>query len=178
MIGITRIELITPFRLFLKLNNIIMTKNYITPETCKQLKDELNTLKTVRRKEIALQIQEAKELGDLSENAAYQEVKDVQAALETRILELELFLKDAVLIRPAQNNGFVEIGSSIIVQGLPSVGAKKHFTITGAKEADPSEGKISNESPLGKAFLGHKKGDVVVVKTPKGDVKYKILNVS
>ncbi|NMB92431.1 MAG: transcription elongation factor GreA [Parcubacteria group bacterium] len=154
-----------------------MIKNYLSPEAYKKLKEELNFLKTTKRQEVALKIQEAKELGDLSENAAYQEAKDTQAALETRILELELLLKNAVLIHPKKGNGFVELGSTIVVQSLTLPKIKRQFTIIGAHETDPNEGKISNESPLGKSFLGHKKGEVVIVKTPKGDVKYKIVEI-
>jgi len=109
-------------------------------------------LKTVKRKEIALKIQEAKELGDLSENAAYQEAKDAQAALETRILDLELLLKNSTLIKPRKNSGIVEVGSQVTVQSLSFPKTKKQFLIIGAQEADPAQGKISNESPLGKAF--------------------------
>ncbi|MDQ5883016.1 MAG: transcription elongation factor GreA [Patescibacteria group bacterium] len=155
-----------------------MTKNYLSPEAYRKLQEELEMLKTVKRKEIALKIQEAKELGDLSENAAYQEAKDAQAALETRILDLELLLKNSTLIKPRKNSGIVEVGSQVTVQSLSLPKTKKQFLIIGAQEADPAQGKISNESPLGKAFLGRKKGETVVVKTPKGEVKYKILNVS
>lgn len=155
-----------------------MTKNYITPEAYKKLKEELNILKTIKRREIALRIQEAKELGDLSENAAYQEAKDSQAALETRILEIEALLKNISIIHPTKNNDFVEIGSSITVQNLSLLRAKKQFTIIGTQETNPAEGKISNESPLGKSFLGHKKGDIIIAKTPKGEVEYKIIEIS
>jgi len=155
-----------------------MTKNYITPEAYKKLKEELGFLKNQKRREIALKIQEAKELGDLSENAAYQEAKDSQAALETRILEIEVLLKNVSLIRPTKSNEIVEIGSSITVQSLSLPRTKRQFTIIGVQEANPAEGKISNESPLGKSFLGHKKGDIIIAKTPKGDVKYKIVDIS
>jgi len=155
-----------------------MKKNYITPESYKKLKEELDFLKTTKRKEIALKVQEAKDLGDLSENAAYQETKDLQSALETRILELELLLKNASLIRPNKDNGFVSLGSTLTIQNLAKPYLKRQFTIIGAHEANPNEGKISNESPLGKSFLGHKKNDIVIVKTPQGDVKYKILDIS
>jgi len=154
-----------------------MNRNYITPEAYKKLKEELNILKTVKRREIALKIQEAKELGDLSENAAYQEDKDSQADLETRILEIEVLLRNASLIHPTKHNSFIEIGSSVTVQSLSLARTKRQFTIIGAQEANPAEGKISNESPLGKSFLGHKKGDLIVVKTPKGEVKYKIVEI-
>ena len=155
-----------------------MTKNYLSPEAYRKLQEELEMLKTVKRKEIALKIQEAKELGDLSENAAYQEAKDAQAALETRILDLELLLKNSTLIKPRKNSDLVEVGSQVTVQSLSSPKTKKQFLIIGAQEADPAQGKISNESPLGKAFLGHRKGEVVIVKTPKGEVKYKIVDIN
>lgn len=154
-----------------------MQKNYITPETYKKLKEELEYLKTTKRKEIALKVQEAKELGDLSENAAYQETKELQSALETRILELELLLKNAALIQSKKDSETVSLGSTIVVQNLASPHLQREFTIIGAHEANPSQGKISNESPLGKAFLGHRKNDVVIVKTPQGEVKYKILDI-
>lgn len=156
-----------------------MDKNYVTAETYKNLKEELKELKIKKRQEIAQMLQEAKELGDLSENAAYQEAKDAQEILESRILELESFLKNASIIRPSlQNNGKVELGSTIELENISKSKAKKIFTIVGSQEANPIEGKISNESPLGRAFLGHKKGEIILVKTPQGEVKYKILNIS
>ncbi|MDD3098328.1 MAG: transcription elongation factor GreA [Candidatus Pacebacteria bacterium] len=156
-----------------------MEKNYVTAETYKALKEELKELKTVKRQEIAQMLQEAKELGDLSENAAYQEAKDSQEALETRILELESFFKNASIIRRSPyNNGKVELGSTIELQNVNKPTVKRIFTIVGSQEADPVKGRISNESPLGRAFLGHTKEEIVLVKTPQGEVKYKILNIS
>lgn len=152
---------------------------YITPEAYQKLKEELEELKTVKRREIAQRIKEATDLGDLSENASYQEAKEAQSKLETRILELESYLKTVSIIRHPKTNGqLVEIGSTIIVQSLTPPREKKTFTITGSLEANPLEGKISNESPLGQAFLKKKEGEIVVVKTPKGEVKYKILKIS
>jgi len=104
-----------------------MTKNYLSPEAYRKLQEELEMLKTVKRKEIALKIQEAKELGDLSENAAYQEAKDAQAALETRILDLELLLKNSTLIKPRKNSGIVEVGSQVTVQSLSFPKTKNNF---------------------------------------------------
>jgi len=155
-----------------------MDKNYVTPEACKLLRQELEELKTKKRKEIAEIIQDAKELGDLSENAAYQEAKDAQSVLETRILQLEMFLKNISIIRHASNNYIIELGSTIEVKSLTKIKNKKVFTIVGSHEAKPIEGKISNESPLGRAFLGGKKGEIVLVNTPQGEVKYKILKIS
>lgn len=155
-----------------------MNKNYVTPEAYKLLKQELEELKTKKRKEIAETIQDAKELGDLAENAAYQEAKDAQSVLETRILQLEMFLKNISIIRHASNNHIIELGSTIEVKSLTKTKNKKVFTIVGSHEAKPIEGKISNESPLGRAFLGGKKGEIVLVNTPQGEVKYKILKIS
>jgi len=155
-----------------------MNKNYITPEAYKALKQELEELKTKKRKEIAEIIQDAKELGDLAENAAYQEAKDEQSVLETRILQLEMFLKNISIIRHASNNHAIELGSTIEVKSLTKSRNKKVFTIVGSHEAKPIEGKISNESPLGRAFLGHSKGEIILVNTPQGEVKYKILKIS
>lgn len=155
-----------------------MEKNYVTPEAYKALKEELQELKTKKRKEIAEKLQETKELGDLSENAAYQEAKESQEILESRILELESFFKNASIIRhSSQNNHEVEIGSKIEIQSINRPRVKKIFTIIGSREANPAEGKISNVSPFGRAFLGHKKGEIIPVKTPQGEVKYKILKI-
>ncbi len=154
-----------------------MTTNYLTAEAYKKLKEELEYLRKVKRKEIAQRVQEAKELGDLSENADYQKAKEDQAALESRIIELEEFLKRAVIIQPKKTDR-VEIGSIIEVENLSQSTSKKQvFTIVGSHEAQPLEGKISNESPLGKAFLGKKVGEIVDVETPKGKVQYKILKI-
>jgi len=155
-----------------------MNKNYITSEAYKALKKELDELKTIKRKEIAQMLQDAKELGDLSENAAYQEAKEMQSVLETRILQLEIFFKDASIIRHSSNNHIVQLGSTIEIKSLTQPINNKVFTIVGSHEAKPIEGRISNESPLGKAFLGHAKDDVLLVNTPQGDVKYKILKIS
>ncbi len=155
-----------------------MNKNYITSEAYKALKRELGELKTIKRKEIAQMLQEAKELGDLSENAAYQEAKETQSVLETRILQLEIFFKDASIIRRSSNTHTVQLGSTIEIKSLTQPINNKVFTIVGSHEAKPIEGRISNESPLGKAFLGHAKDDILLVNTPQGDVKYKILKIS
>jgi len=155
-----------------------MNKNYITSEAYKALKRELGELKTIKRKEIAQMLQEAKELGDLSENAAYQEAKETQSVLETRILQLEIFFKDASIIRRSPNNHIVQLGSTIEIKSLTQPINNKVLTIVGSHEAKPIEGRISNESPLGKAFLGHAKDDILLVNTPQGDVKYKILKIS
>lgn len=150
-------------------------QTYVTKDGLKKLKDELKTLKTVKRKEIAQRIQEAKELGDLSENAEYAEAKTEQAFTEGRILELENMLKNAEVIAEDQAaNGVVQVGSTV---KLKSDEGEKQYTIVGSNEADPANGLISNESPLGQAFIGRKVGDKVNVNAPKGQVIYRILEV-
>jgi len=153
-------------------------KYYFTPEAFSNLKKELEELKTVKRREIAEKLYESKELGDLSENAQYQETKQEQLLLESKIEELEEMVKNAVIIKKNSGNGVVSLGSTITVKMVGPLKQKKIFTIVGSREAKPEEGKISNESPLGQAFLGQKKGAVVVVKTPKGEIKYKIEDIA
>ncbi|PIW95691.1 transcription elongation factor GreA, partial [Candidatus Kuenenbacteria bacterium CG_4_8_14_3_um_filter_39_15] len=122
-------------------------------------------------------IQEAKELGDLSENAEYSAAKDEQAFLEMKIAELDSAIKNAVVIEENGNsgNGIVGVGST--VKFKDEADNKKECTIVGCHESDPLNNKISNESPIGRAFLGHKKGDTVEFQAPKGLVRYKILDI-
>ena len=146
---------------------------YLTPERLEELKKELSELKTVRRAEVAERLKRAKELGDLSENAEYMEAREEQNQVETRIFELEDMIKNAAVIKH-MNGSKVQIGSTVEME---KDGRKMTFMIVGPNEADPSVGKISNESPLGKAFLDKKTGDSVKVKTPGGEATYKILSV-
>lgn len=150
-------------------------QQYLTSDGLDKLKVELKQLKTVKRKEIALRIQEAKELGDLSENAEYAEAKSEQGFIEGRIIELENILKNAVVISDDKSGDEVKIGSTIVIK---IDGAEKSLTIVGSNEANPANGLISNESPLGQALLGHKVGDLVEVKVPAGLVEYKIISIS
>jgi transcription elongation factor GreA len=153
----------------------------VTKEGLKKLKEELDYLKTVRRKEVAQRLKEAISYGDLSENSEYEEAKNEQAFVEGRIIELELKVKNAKIIsekRAAAKKGKeIEIGSTITVRNKTEGDEPETFVIVGSTEADPLDHKISNESPLGKAFLGNKKGDVVVVTAPAGDFRYEILKV-
>ena len=146
---------------------------YLTLERLEELKKELNELKTTRRAEVAERLKRAKELGDLSENAEYMEAREEQNQVETRIVELEDMIKNAAVIKH-MNGSKVQIGSTV---ELEKDSRKMTLTIVGPNEADPSAGKISNESPLGKAFLDKKTGDSVKVKTPAGETTYKILSV-
>jgi len=151
-----------------------MQNQYFSQEGLEKLKKELDERLNVTRPEIATRIREAKEQGDLSENAEYTEAKEAQSHNEGRIEEIKTVLENAVLISEAKSGGTVAVGSSIRVE---SDGEPKQFIIVGAAESNPLKGFISNESPLGSAFLGHKKGDNIQVKTPKGTVEYKILEV-
>lgn len=148
-------------------------KQFVTAEGLEKLNAELHNLKTTKRKELANRIQDAKELGDLSENAEYQEAKNEQSFVEGRIAEIESMLKNVEIINHT-NSGIVQIGSTIDIE---LNGKKQSFTIVGSNEADPSAGRISNASPFGQAFLGHKVGDTTSVKTPTGQVEAKVLKV-
>ena len=152
-----------------------MAKQFVTEEGLKKLKEELSYLKTVKRQEIARRIQAAKDLGDLSENAEYSEAKEQQALNEARVVELEETLKNIETIDNNHGSSTVRVGSTITVKNGK---AERTFTIVGSKEANPSEGKISNESPLASSFLGHKVSDKIQVETPKGKVTYSIVNIA
>lgn len=152
--------------------------NYISKTGLEKLKTELKELRSRKRKEIAEQIEEAKSLGDLSENAEYLEAREMQAFNEGRIRELEELIKDAVIIdedRKSVGHLSVDIGDTVEVKG--EKGEHTQFTIVGSNEADPNQNKISNESPLGRAFLQRLPGEEVEVKTPLGIVKYKVVRI-
>ena len=146
---------------------------YVTQEGLEKLKKELQELKTVRRKEVAGRIERAKDMGDLSENAEYSEAKDEQGFIEGRIIELESMIPNAVIIEHIET-GCCSVGSTVRVS---AAGKEKEYTIVGANEADPLAGRISNESPLGIAFLGKCAGDTVEVKVPSGKIVYSIISV-
>lgn len=148
---------------------------YLSPEGLAKLKAELEELKTVKRQEISTRLAEAKSLGDLTENSEYMEAKEAQEQLEKRIAELEKVTKNVVLIQKnGEKSGVVQIGSTVEIE---ADGTREMYTIVGSEEARPLEGRISNESPLGKAFLGHKVGDKIAVQAPVGERKYKIVSI-
>lgn len=151
-----------------------MNEQIISQEGYDKLTEELNLLTTVRRKEIAERIERAKELGDLSENAEYSEAKDAQALNEGRVLELTNTLKNVTVVQGDTLHSEVMMGSIVTVK---SDNKEKKYTIVSFNEADPLNGKISNESPIGVAFIGRKKGDSFEVETPRGVIKYKITNI-
>jgi transcription elongation factor GreA len=150
-----------------------MNNQYVSPEFLEKLKAELHELKTVKRRELAARIEEAKSLGDLSENAEYHEAKDALGFVEGRILEIEDTFKNAIVFE-AQLGGAVRVGSTVKV-GVN--GKEKEYTIVGSNEADPLAGKVSNESPIGAALLGATKGQKVSVKTPSGVTVYEVLEI-
>ncbi|MBI2415103.1 MAG: transcription elongation factor GreA [Candidatus Kerfeldbacteria bacterium] len=149
---------------------------YVTEEGLAKLKQELDYLKTTKRKEIAHRIASAKELGDLSENAEYSDAKEEQGLIENRILELEETLRHIEVIKKPKKSTTVVIGSVIEVSN--DTGKKQQFTIVGSKEAAPGDGKISNESPLGRAFLGRKLDEQVTVTVPRGTMIYTISKIA
>lgn len=147
---------------------------YLSEEGLEKLKKELHELKTQKRQEIAARLEHAKTLGDLSENAEYQEAKEEQSLLESQIAELEDTMRNVLLIKKDHRTDVVGVGSTVRV-GRDT--GEETYTIVGSEEAKPAEGKISNESPLGKAFLGKKTGENVEVKVPAGMTVYKILEI-
>lgn len=149
--------------------------NYITSDKKKELEQELNNLKTTRRKEILGALEYAKSLGDLSENAEYHQAREDQGKLEERISKIEHILKDSTVVEKHHSTS-VEVGSVVKVK---KEGAKEAqiFQIVGQEEANTLEGKISNRSPIGEALYGRKKGDVVTYTTPKGAFKYTIVDI-
>ena len=148
---------------------------YLSKEGLEQIRRELDELVNVRRAEIASRIHEAKEHGDITENAEYEDAKNEQAFVEGRIQSLSALIKNAVVIDETHSTTHVQIGSTVTLQ---SDDGKEKFTIVGSAEAAPAEGRISNESPVGRALLGHKKGETVVVSVPAGDTSYKIISIS
>ena len=152
-------------------------KNILTYEGLKKLEDELENLKVVRRKEVSLMIKVAREQGDLSEIAEYDAAKDEQRDIEARIEELEKILKNAeVVVEEEADLDKVSIGCSVKILDC-EFEEELEYKIVGSTEANSLKGKISNESPVGKALLGKKVGDTVTVETPAGEFSYKVLSI-
>jgi transcription elongation factor GreA len=148
---------------------------YLTVEGEAKLRAELDELKGPKRKEIARRLRSAIQMGDLSENADYHKAKEDQGFLEGHIQEIEYVLRNAVIIEKNVNNDFVSVGNHVTIQegDFPS----ETYHVVGAKEADPRNGRISNESPIGRALMDHKVGDVVEAETPGGKIHIKILKI-
>ena len=149
----------------------------LTPEGYKQLTAELNVLKTQKRREIAERIAAAREFGEIAENAEYDDAKNEQMMLEHRIAQLEERLANAQVIDKRRvDTSVVSIGAVVRLRDVDAKQTVEYF-IVGSAEANPAEQKLSNESPVGKAIMGHKKGDVVEAPTPRGAKKFKIMEV-
>ncbi len=153
-----------------------MPTTFLTKEGFQKLQEELDYLRTTKRQEVAERLHEAMEGGELIENAEYEAAKNEQAFVEGRIQELEVILATARLIEDngKSKEGLIQVGSTVTIEedGEPAT-----YTIVGAAEANPREGKISNESPIGKAIIGHKVGETLQVEAPGGHFKVKILKV-
>ena len=155
-----------------------MAKEYrISAERLEELKQELTYLKTVREKEVAELIKEARSFGDLSENSEYDEAKNEQGKLYSRMRELEEILANYILIDDQEKNvDVIHVGTTVVVKDL-EFDEELTYEIVGSQEADPMAGRISEESPFGKALLGRKSGDEVVVEAPAGSIRYQILKI-
>jgi transcription elongation factor GreA len=152
-------------------------REYLTREKFDELKKELDTLKTVKRKEVAENLDYARGLGDLSENAEYHEAREMQANIEDRIAKLESMLKNTTIVSDESSHGeHVRIGSSVVVAKNGSKDQKK-YKIVGSEEANMAEGKLSNRSPLGAAVLGKKVGELFSFNSPTGKMEYKVIAV-
>ena len=155
-----------------------MAKEYrISAERLEELKQELTYLKTVREKEVAEQIKEARSFGDLSENSEYDEAKNEQGKLYSRMAELEEILSNYTIIDDSEKSAdMIHVGTTVVVRDL-EFDEELTYEIVGSQEADPMNGRISEESPFGKALLGHKVGEEVIVEAPAGNLHYQILKI-
>ena len=150
---------------------------YLTPEDSNKIKKELDYLKKVKRKEIAQRLKETASMGDLTENSAYQEAKEAQGFLEGRILELENLIREAKIVEKIDGAKWIQLGSIVTLAREKSKGEIEKYKIVGTGQANPSKGEISIDSPLGKALLDKPEGATVIVETPKGKIKYKIIRI-
>ena len=148
---------------------------YLTPEGAEELRKELAELKGQGRDEMAARLRHAVSQGDLSENADYIKAKEDQAFLEGRIRELDIILKEATVVDRVQAGAGVQVGSSVVVEHEDK--SERTFHIVGAKEADPGQGKISHQSPIGKALMGKTAGDTAIAETPGGNISMRIIEL-
>jgi len=151
-----------------------MDKTYLTKERYEEIKEDLKYLKSKESQKIAKRLKEAKELGDLSENSEYQEARNDKIELDRKINRLEEIIRNSEIIKKSKKSDKVRIGSQVEIK---KDGNKDTYTIVGSSEANPKEGRISNESPLGKKLLGGKTGDEITFNTPKGEKVFKILKI-
>jgi len=149
---------------------------YLSEEGLEQLKEKLEKFKTIKRKEIAGRLEYAQSLGDLSENSEYQEAKEAQLENEFKIAELEDVLLRSIVVEKSTDHATVSLGSTVVVKRDGDT-EEMRFILVGTKEVDLSSSKISHESPLGRVLLGRKRNDKVTAAAPKGEVKYKIIDI-
>jgi len=152
-----------------------MEQPYLTVEGVTRLKSELEHLKGPARSEMAQRLRSAIQMGDLSENADYHKAKEDQAFLEGRILELEYLLQNAIIVEGNNVGDVVDIGMRVTIQEENE--ETETYYLVGAKEADPRNGRISNESPIGRALMGHRVGETVTAETPAGQIRFKIVKI-
>ncbi len=150
---------------------------YLTAEGIKKLQEELDYLVNTRRPEVARQIADAKADGDISENAGYDEAKNAQAFVEGRILTLKNLLSNAKVISENGSKDRVDLGCTVTISDV-EYGDEETYTIVGSTEVDPRNGRISLKSPIGRALMGHSKGDIVQVQTPAGVSEFKIVKIA
>ena len=155
--------------------NNLEKPQYVSADGLKKLQAELDELRTARRAEVAQRIHAAMEFGDFTENSELEQAKNDQAFLEGRIMTLEQMIKNAQVIDEKAKHDLVEVGSHVTIE---ADGHKEKYVIVGSAEAAPQEGKISNESPVGRALLGHRPGETVKMSVPAGTIEMKILAVS
>lgn len=155
----------------------ISNKFYVTADGLKKLEEELEYLKTSKRAEVKERLKIARSYGDLSENSEYESAKDEQGMVESRILLLENQLRNAVIIREEDKiHGIVSVGSKVVIKEVPN-GDSESYQIVGRAEADPLNGRISNESPIGSGLLGKKRGDRITIPAPGGEIEFEVLDV-
>jgi transcription elongation factor GreA len=150
---------------------------YLTADGIKKLQEELDHLVNIRRPEIAQQIADAKADGDLSENAGYDEAKNTQAFVEGRILTIKSLLATAVVISENGSKDVVDVGARVTIRDI-EYGDQETYTIVGSAEVDPTDGRISYRSPIGRALMGHRRGERVEVETPSGGVALEIVSIA
>ena len=148
---------------------------YLTPEGAEKLKAELEELKGPKREELSARLRSAIQMGDLSENADYHKAKEDQGFLEGRIQELDAILRNSVIIEKTKSTGIVTIGSQVTIQ--EDTFDPETYHLVGPTEADPRQGRISNESPIGRALMDKKVGDIAEAETPGGKIKFKIIKI-
>lgn len=151
-----------------------MSKGYISQERYDEVKKELEQLKTIGRKEVAERLKQSKDLGDLSENSDYQEAREEQARLEIKIVELDDLLRNSSIIKKSEGTFAIRVGSKVRAK---KDGETVEYIIVGSSESKPADGLISNESPVGREFLGKKTGDIIRVRTPKGESVYEVIGI-